>query len=96
MKRILFIAILAIISSAPAYPAADGNSAGNSAGYGSGGPQTGVIPPHASSNNAVTPRRHHKRVQWGAPAVVEDIPTTEVPHRRHRHSGVVQQGGGLG
>ena len=92
MKKILFIGILAIISSAPAYPAVGGNSAGNSAGHGPRGPQTGVIPPHAISNNAVTPRRHHKKAHFGAPAIT----TEEVPHhRRHRHS-VVPEGEGLG
>jgi hypothetical protein len=102
MKKILFIGILVILSSAPAYPAAGGNSAGHA----SGGPQTGVIPsnatssntvapqPNAISNKAVTPPRHHKKVHIGGAAVVQEIPPMEAPRHHLRHSGVVQLRGG--
>jgi hypothetical protein len=56
MKRILFIAILALISSAPAYAAAGGNGAG----HGAGGPRKDVISSGAISNQAATP--HHRAV----------------------------------
>jgi hypothetical protein len=90
MKKMLFIGVFALISSTPAYPAA----VGNSAGHGSGGQQTGVIPTKAISNNAIPSRRHH-RVYGHGTGVVQDTRIMSPRNHRRRNS-VVQQGGGLG
>lgn len=93
MKKIMFVGILAIISSAPAYPAAGGNNAG----HGSGGHQTGVVPSKAITHTAMPSRRHH-RVYGGGTGVASEtrvMSPRNLGILRRRNSGV-QQGGGLG
>ena len=80
MKKILFIAILAIISSAPAYAAVGGHGAsqgggqgaghgaGHRAGHGTGGQNMYVIPSDVMSGNVAT---QHNRKKMQAAGYVE-------------------------
>ncbi|MGA7750039.1 MAG: hypothetical protein WCA63_07800 [Gallionella sp.] len=84
MEKILFIAILAIISNAPAYAAAGGHgggaagaghgggSHGGGVGNGAGGRQMNVIPSGAISNNGAMSDRRRK-VQAGGSAEDDSV-----------------------
>ncbi|MGA9665484.1 MAG: hypothetical protein WBQ69_03425 [Gallionella sp.] len=87
MKSILFMAILGLISSVPAYAAAAGNghagghgfggghASGHTAGYGSGGWRTTAIPTGSVANKDPTPSHGKKKGQGGG--YVEDPKVTQ-------------------
>jgi hypothetical protein len=78
MKKILFIAILSIISSAPAYAAAGGNGVG----HGAGGQHKNITSSVSNSNHAATP--HHRAV---VPADKPEMPRNQRRRERALSSG---------
>lgn len=85
MKKIIFIAILGIVSNSPSYASAGGHGssqgvAGRGASHGAGhggavGSQMIAIPHSSIANNAVTPSQRKKKGQTGT--YVEDAKVTQ-------------------
>ena len=86
MKKILFVAILANISSTPAYAAAVGNSASHAASHAAAGKHMEVNPSGAISNNAAKPHHRKKGQGFYSPQVLQDNPP-----RKRRHHAIVDE-----